>query len=109
EQHVGVAIPRVERVRGRAAEIEVPHVHRAAHRREGLVVLPVDAELEIVTTDRYREVILELEPSIVVAGRHHASIRDRRAVAGQAGPVAAGRREYWQVRILVELLAVDAA
>ena len=109
EQHVGVAIPGVERVRGRAAEIEIPHVPRAAHRSEGLVVLPVDAELEIVTADRHREVILELEPPIVVAGRHHASIGDRRAVAGEARPVAAGGGVDRQVRILVQLLAVDAA
>src|SRR5262249_46228167 len=56
-----------------------------------------------------RQVVLEDVPPIVIAGRHHAAVGDRGAVAGQVGAIATGRREDREVRVLIQLLAVYRA
>ena len=106
EQHVRVAVARIERVRARAAaEIERAHVVHAADRRVGFVVLPIDARLERVVAGRLRQVVLEHAPAVVIARRHDAAVGDRGAEARQAGAIAAGGREDREVRVLVQLLA----
>ena len=107
QQHVGVAVARIQRIRAGAAEIVVAHVVGGADRGERRVILHVHAELETVTADGLGQVVLELVATVVITRRHDSAVGDPWAITRETRPVAAGGRENREVRILVELVAIN--
>ena len=105
EQHVGVAVPRVERVVRVVGEAVVTEVVRRPRLRL-LVVFEVNARLEVVAPLGDRQVV---RPG---SARAHVQARERAVavvhVAGQVGAVSAGRREDRGVRPLVDLRSPEA-